>query len=115
MNYSLVLQIDSAEESKMALVLRNANNYLNALPGESFELVIVANGPGVALFTSAYPDFEKTAAALAQKGVKFRMCANALAEKAIPKEALWPFCEITPAGLVEIVRLQRAGFAYIKP
>ncbi len=115
MNYNLVLQIDSDDDGKMNMILRNANNYLNALPDEHFELVIVANGPGVRHFTQGHDEYEARGKELAQRGVKFRICANAIAENGIPKEKLWPLCEVVPAGLVEIVKLERAGFAYIKP
>ncbi|MDE5878854.1 MAG: DsrE family protein, partial [Desulfovibrio sp.] len=50
-----------------------------------------------------------------QRGVRFKICANALAENGIAHERLWPGCQVVPAGLVEVVRLQREGFAYIKP
>ena len=40
---------------------------------------------------------------------------TALAEHGIDPARVWPECEIVPAGLVEVVRLQREGFAYIKP
>ena len=33
----------------------------------------------------------------------------------ITKEDLLPCVEVVPAGVVEIVRLQREDFAYIKP
>lgn len=115
MNYNLILHIDSAEESALRLVLRNANNYLNALAEQSFELVIVANGPAVKQFTHENKTYFATAQELADKGVKFRMCANALRENGIGKEQLWPFCVIVAAGLVEIVRLQREDYAYVKP
>lgn len=115
MNYDLVLQIDSGEKDKMNLILRNAANYLNALSGEKFELAIVANGPGVRHFTMAGSEFGDKLKELSQKGVKFRVCANAMADNGIARDSLWPFCEVAPAGLVEIVRLQRAGYAYIKP
>lgn len=115
MNYNLVLHIDSGENDKMNLILRNAANYLNALPGEKFEAVIAANGPGVRHFTMAGSEFEEKLKDLAKKGVKFRVCANALADNGITKDSLWPFCEVVPAGLVEIVRLEKAGYAYIKP
>ena len=107
MNYDVVLHLDSNDPAKMRLVLRNAANYLNALPGEDFQLHIVANGGGAVLFTDD--------ALLKERGARFKICANALAEHGIDPARVWPECEIVPAGLVEVVRLQREGFAYIKP
>ena len=43
------------------------------------------------------------------------MCRNALANNQIRKEDLIDVCETVPAGILEIIDLQRIGFAYIKP
>lgn len=115
MNYNLVLHMDSLDENIMRLVLRNAANYLNALPEEKFQLVIVANGPAVRHFIRGERENEEAARALSERGVQFRLCANALRDNELDKEDLWPFCAIVPAGLVEIVKLEREGYAYIKP
>ena len=118
MNYNLCLHIDARDPAILGLVLRNAQNYLNALPGESFQLVVVANGGGAPLFAEAGPVFADLRAktmALMESGVSFKVCANALADNAVEHERLWPGCEVVPAGMVELVRLQREGFAYIKP
>ena len=118
MYYDLCLHLDAKDPAILGLVLRNAENYLNGLPGESFQLDVVANGGGATLFAADGPEFDdlkaKTAA-LMQRGVRFKVCANALAEHGIAHERLWPGCQVVPAGLVEVVRLQRGGFAYIKP
>ena len=47
--------------------------------------------------------------------MRVMLCANALADTKIDHARLWPGCSVVPAGLVEVVRLQREGFAYIKP
>lgn len=99
----------------LRLVARNAANYLKALPPKTFQLQIVANAGAVTLFTNDKKDLYELVKPLMAEGVIFKLCANALAENSIPKENIWPGCEIVPAGLVEIVRLQRLGFAYIKP
>lgn len=115
MNYDLLLHLDSGEEDMFRLVVRNANNYLNGLPGEKFELDVVANGAGVRHFTAGHDELRQLAEPLMERGVRFKLCANALADNGIDPVNLWPGCLVVPAGLVEIVKLQRAGFAYIKP
>lgn len=118
MNYDVCLHLDANDPAILALVLRNAENYLNGLPGEKFRLEVVANGGGATLFAAEGGEagaLRDKAAALMQRGVRFKVCANALAEHGIAHERLWPGCEVVPAGLVEVVRLQREGFAYIKP
>lgn len=109
-----MLHIDSGEESRFRLVARNCANYLKALPEEKFELVVVANGTGVTLF-SGHDELRELAEPLMARGVRFKICANALADNNIDPVHLWPGCLVVPAGLVEIVKLERSGYAYIKP
>lgn len=115
MNYNLILHLDSGEPEMFRLAARNAANYLNALPEQKFELDIVANGGGASLLTLKHADLHEIGKNLMARGVVIKVCANALAEKQIPHADVWPGCQIVPAGLVEIARLQQAGFAYVKP
>lgn len=115
MNYNVCFHLDARDEAMLRLVLRNADNYLNALPGENFQLDVVANGGGAPLLAEDLPELREWVARLKSRGVRFKVCANALAENNVDPATLWPGCEVVPAGLVEVVRLQREGFAYIKP
>ena len=45
------------------------------------------------------------------RGLKLRLCKNALDANKMTAADLWPGCEVVPAGLVEIVELQNKGFA----
>lgn len=85
------------------------------MPGETFQLAVVANGPAVKLFTGEHAELREQAAPLMARGMKVRICANALADNKIEHSRLWQGSEVVPAGLVEVVRLQREGYAYIKP
>ena len=114
-NYDALLHLDSRDENVFKLVARNARNYLDGLPDEKFELRVVANAGAVTLFTREHGDLRELILPLVARGVRFMLCANAIAENHIDRDSLWPECEIIPAGLIEIVRSQRAGFAYIKP
>ena len=115
MNYDLCLHIDSNDPALGKLVMKNANNYRNALPGETFELVIVANGPGVVQFTTKNTELHEIGKPLMEKGVKILLCQNALNDNGLTSGDMWPGTTVVPAGLVEVVRLQREGYAYIKP
>ena len=78
-------------------------------------VVLLANG-GAANFLARKDNAQTEAIEkLAQAGVSFRVCANAMKKVPITKEDLLPCVEVVPAGVVEIVRLQREDFAYIKP
>lgn len=115
MNYDLLLHVDSDEPRILSLAFSNAGHYKHALPGENFRMVLVANGPAVRLFTNEHPELATRGAELAAQGLDIRLCANALKSHNIAPDALWPNSRVVPAGVVEIVRLQREGFAYVKP
>jgi hypothetical protein len=48
-------------------------------------------------------------------GAAVKVCNNALTHFGLDPDRLCPGCEVVPAGVVEIVELQRKGFAYVKP
>ncbi len=115
MNYDLLVHVDLPDEARFAMALGNINNYLVALPGESCRIVLLANGGAAPFLASKDNAQTETIQKLAEAGVSFRVCANAMKKVPLTKEDLLPCTEVVPAGVVEIVRLQREGFAYIKP
>ena len=115
MFYDLLVHVDLPDESRFVMALGNINNYLAALNGEPCTVVLLANG-GAARFLARKDNAQTEAIEkLAQAGVSFRVCANDRKKVPITKEDLLPCVEVVPAGVVEIVRLQREDFAYIKP
>ena len=112
--YDLVLHVDRADDS-LALALHNYMNYFDALKDKSFLAVLVVNASGTTLLKAdngLIADALERAIAL---GLSVRACGNALKSNGIRPDELHPQCKVVPAGIVEIVRLQNDGFAYIKP
>lgn len=114
MNYNLVVHTDLDDTSRFALAVGNINNYLAALPGETYSVVLVANG-GAARFMTKTSEHAEALSALAARGVSLRVCANAMKKGGIVETDLAKGVTIVPAGVVELVHLQREGYAYIKP
>ena len=75
--------MDSKDPAILRLVLRNAANYIKALPQERFQLVVVANGPAVTQFVKGNEEFRAIAAPLQDQGLRILLCANALADNKI--------------------------------
>lgn len=115
MNYNLLMHLDLDDPKRLNIVTDNIGNYLVALPNETFQVVVVANGPAVTFFTKEGCHLPEVIEKLAAQNVAFCICANALRKFQITPEQLLPQCTVVPAGIVEIVHRQRAGFAYIKP
>ena len=115
MFYDLLVHVDLPDESRFVMALGNINNYLAALNGEPCTVVLLANG-GAANFLARKDNAQTEAIEkLAQAGVSFRVCANAMRHFGLDAVWLNPACTVVPAGIVELVDLQRKGFAYVKP
>lgn len=111
-----VIHIDQADHSRVSTALGNLDNFLKATSGERSDLCVVVNSRAVKFFTlSDAGDFAEAVNRLAAAGVRFLICSNSLSNLDIePSELLKP-CEVVPAGIVEVIRLQHKGFAYVKP
>jgi uncharacterized protein len=112
----VVFHVDADQEEILMLALENMKNLFKAIPAETCQVCLVANGKAVKLFHKDRvgkhaADMEE----LHRAGVRFKACKNALAKNHIEKADLFPLCEIVPAGIVELIQLQAQGFAYIKP
>lgn len=112
--YKLVMHVDK-EDGSLSIAFKNAVNYATALEGEAFEMVLVVNSKAVLLLKKDNAEFDKLLGEACELGLSVRVCNNALKEKGMHPEELYPQCSVVPAGVVEIVRLQAEGFAYIKP
>ena len=60
-------------------------------------------------------DFRDQIAGLANRGVKFDICANTIRGKKIDKSKINENAEIVPSGVAEVVALQQKGYYYVKP
>ncbi|NTU42798.1 MAG: hypothetical protein HGA78_07050 [Nitrospirales bacterium] len=107
------------EPERWNVALGNITNLIKAVGEDGADIAVLANGPSV----TAYGDGEKSEAmkGLADKGAKFLACRNSLNKMCsegtlcIPEASLPSFITVVPAGIVELIRLQQEGYAYVKP
>ncbi|MGQ9557362.1 MAG: DsrE family protein [Desulfurispora sp.] len=94
--------------------LKNITNFLREVGDAAAQVEVVANAAAV---TGYFMDGEELGqmVQLAERGVVFKACRNALKEHALENSALPPFVQVVPAGVAELVQKQAAGYAYIKP
>ena len=116
MQYSAVFHVDQNDEKVFNLALNNVINLLNGIPGQEHDLVMLLNGPAVALldFDNAVYFLERIKT-VQEQGVKIQACANALKRFEVDPERLIEGTEVIPAGIVALIDLQKSVFAYIKP
>lgn len=114
------------DEKKYLGVLGNVSNYMKALDatGKKTDAIIVMNGDGLGLLTTA-KQVEMNAdaklpgkiAELKEKGVKFQICYNTLTGRKIKFADLYDAKpeDVIPSGVAEAGRLQAQGYQLLKP
>jgi intracellular sulfur oxidation DsrE/DsrF family protein len=110
----IVLQVsEGSRQAKLALYM--AKRDLDLDPWA--RVVVVAYGEGVQFLQSdtLFSDEGPKVAALAARGVVFKVCENSLRAGNLGRRDLLPRVEVVPSGTLEIARLQREGYAYIRP
>jgi intracellular sulfur oxidation DsrE/DsrF family protein len=100
--------------------LRNVKNHLNALGDENAEIIVVTHSSGAFALVDGSTDakghhFESTVQALSNRGVQFRICANTIRGKKIPKDKINLNAKVVPSGVAEVADLEQKGYLYIKP
>ncbi|MDT8403053.1 DsrE family protein [Sulfuriflexus sp.] len=100
--------------------LKNMVNHLNALGDENLDAVMVFHSSGGFILVDGKTDkkghsFGDQIQGLANRGVKFALCANTVRGKKIPKDKINLNAEIVPSGVAEVAELQHKGYVYIKP
>jgi uncharacterized protein len=99
--------------------LANIRNHLRADP--EVRIVVVALGEGIRFLLDGATEgngkpFAPAIAALAARGVEFRICGNSLQAHNVPVASVVPQAVVVPSGVAEVARLQaREGFVYIRP
>ncbi len=108
-----VIHVDEMEKWPMAL--GNAQNLVAYCRETGLDWVVelVANGDAVTALRRSSA-VHGLAELLAQGGA-VAACHNALRGNGIDPADLYPGVTVVPAGVVELVRRQGEGYAYIKP
>jgi hypothetical protein len=119
----VVYHVNNVDHATAAF--RNIKNHLNAVGDENVEIIVVTHSSGAfALVDGAMGKKDKNGnvynftdqiAGLANRGVKFEICANTIKGKHIDKAKINENAEIVPSGVAEVAQLQQQGYVYVKP
>jgi hypothetical protein len=98
--------------------LRNINNHLSV--DSTVKIVVVTHSAGVDFLLQGAEDkngnpYSGPVAALAAKGVEFRVCKLTLERRKIDLKKVLPDAKLVPSGVAEVTKLQQEGYAYLKP
>lgn len=114
MKVQAVFHID--EVAKWDLLLKNVQNLICNLDRTASSVEVVANSKAVEFYkASTNEHLTEIMRKLADAGVSFIACDNALKTLKIQREELLPFVKTVPSGVLELIECQNKGYAYLKP
>jgi intracellular sulfur oxidation DsrE/DsrF family protein len=112
----VVFHIDADQPERLLMALENTRNLFKEIPPDKCSVHVVTNGKAVILFRKdRAASYAAEMEALHLRGVHFKACRNAMAKNKVEKSDLLEICEVVPAGILELIDLQKQRFAYIKP
>ncbi len=115
----VLFHIDRNDEEVLTLSLNNIKNFIDEAMVENYEyeIVLLANYQAPLLFLkkSINKNVLEIIKNLKENGVNFLICEKSMKSLKITKEELIDECETTPSGVFTIAKLEKQGFAYIKP
>lgn len=110
----MVIQVSDNDSKKWELAMGNAKNIQKDLGKENVDLEIVTYGPGINML-KAHSKAEKGVSEMINSGVKVVACENTMAKEKLKKADMLPVVGYVPSGVVEILKKQEAGYAYLRP
>ncbi len=114
-DFGVILQVSEADPKVWNLALNIAENAPKTVD-YPLKVSVIAFGPGLNMLkidSKVANRLEKATA----NGVEFRACGMTMKKLKMKDDALYPSQRVqrVDGGVIEIMRLQRAGWAYIKP
>ena len=110
----VVIQVSDGDAKKWALALNNAKNVQADLGKDGSEIEIVVYGPGIGMLKTDSVEGVHVAEAMSA-GIKVVACMNTMTNLKLTKEDMLPNIGYVKAGVVELIKKQHEGYAYIRP
>ena len=110
----IVFQVSDAEPAKWNLTLNNVKNVQTDLGANNVDIEVVAYGPGLGMLKAGSIAGNRVAEALAA-GVSVVACENTMKNQKITRDDMLPRIGFVEAGVVQLMKRQQQGWAYIRP
>jgi intracellular sulfur oxidation DsrE/DsrF family protein len=110
----VVFQVSDNDPAKWNLALNNAKNVQQEYGADKVDIEIVAYGPGIGMLKAESTTANRVSEAT-QAGVKIVACENTMTAQKLTKADMNPAIGYVPAGVVELMKRQGEGWAYIRP
>ncbi len=110
--HKIIWEIASGDTVQQRVLFNQVNNVLTEAPDTKIEVVF--HSPAVYALIKDTGYFKPQIAALYKKGVVFAVCNNSLKKRNIDKTRVIPEAIIVPVAILELVKKQEEGWAYIR-
>lgn len=110
----VVFSVSDKDAVKWNLALNNAGNVQSNVGKDKVDIEIVVFGPGIHMLTADSTAANRISQAI-KNGVKIVACENSMTNFKLAKADMNPNISYVPGGVVELMQLQKAGWAYVRP
>ena len=122
MVHKVAIHVDDKDPKRINMALNNVVNikkYYDS-KGKKVQIEVVAYGPGLHMLRADTSPVKSRIATMALEipGLQFSACGNThrkMSKKAGKKITLLPEATNVPSGVIRLIELQEAGYAYIRP
>lgn len=110
----VVIQVSDNDPVKWNLALNNAHNMQQDLGAANVKIEIVAYGPGISMLQAESIVGNRVDDAV-HAGVAVSACQNTMRGHKLTRADMLDGIDYVPSGVVEIMKRQEEGWAYIRP
>lgn len=110
----VVFQVSDADPKKWNLALNNAKNVQQEIGKDKVEIEVVVYGPGIGMLKLDSEVAQRVDQAV-ESGIKVVACENTMVGQKLTRADMLPSAGYVPAGVVELMKKQKEGYAYIRP
>ena len=101
------------DPARWTMILNNIQNMRDGVGGEPVEIELVAYGPGIVLLKNDSP-LKQRIAEMVKSGVKVNACQNTMNVMKLTAPRCCRRSATCRSGVVEVMRKQQQGWAYIR-
>ncbi len=110
--HKIIWEMASGDTAQQRVLFNQLNNVFTEAPDAKIEVIFHSHSVYAMLKDTGY--FRIQINALKKLGVVFAVCNNSLKKRNIEKGRVIPEAMIVPVAILEIVKKQEEGWAYIK-
>lgn len=108
-----LFQVTDNDPARWNMILNNMINLKEGVGSEGVEIELVAYGPGIHMLKADSPVKHRIADAL-KSGVHVNACQNTMSGMKLTPADMQPEIGYVPSGVVEVMKKQQQGWAYIR-